>query len=144
MGPSGSMSMVKGMQWNSSLTGARPRGVSVSQSVYRGPSTSVFITLNLKNFKKTKKSLAKMFKDTENSAAADAAHAEYGDLEEPAHAAHTAYSEVEMPPHADLKHADMTNSEAYKSEDSDGKIPRIWNARIAVVCLAGLYVGRHV
>jgi len=42
-----------------------------------------------------------MLKDTENSAAADTAHTEYGDLEKPGHAAHTEYDEDEMPPHAD-------------------------------------------
>lgn len=63
-----------------------------------------------------------MLKDTENSAA-DAAHTEYGDLEKPAHTTHTEYGEAEMLPHADLKHADITSSEAYKGDDSDGKIP---------------------
>jgi hypothetical protein len=49
-----------------------------------------------------------------------------------------------MPPHADLKHAVITNSEAYKSDDSDGKIPWTWKTRIAVVCLTELYVIEHV
>lgn len=43
---------------------------------------------------------------------------------------------------ADLRHADLTNHFAVKGDDSDGAIEWTWKGRIAVVCLAGLYVGK--
>lgn len=135
------MSAVKGMKWNTSLTGSRPCGASAC--IKRSVDQRLHCPQSHKNFQETKKSLAKMFKDTEKSAAG-AARTEYCDLEKPAHAAHTEYGEVEMSPDADLKHADLTNSEAYKGDDADGEIPWTWKSRIALVGLAGLYVGKYV